>query len=499
MFNRFRKKVDQSLFYFLPLIFLLTGCPSTRKATEQLRCDLPSIGYVRSNPSDKLDISINVDGSGSMIGYVTINNSNYIKTLDAIESVVDPNKNTTVEYKRIGDKKPLSRNDFRRDAKSRGFYDGTTRYTKVSSPIQEAIKTPSEDVDKLTLIVTDLEGDDGDLISETLRKHYFNQQIRDRGYTVGVWAVKTQFKGNIFNPNTGKVKFYYTTEGKKAKDYRPFYVLFIGKYDHIANYFNQINKLNSELANNSEMFIFPASNVVKEAINVGSLNSREKKIELPENNQLERVFSLEDENIIVSTENDDVPYELLEIVHEDKQVIPLNYQVSFPVLTNKDKGGIYSLAINKDQLRVKSKMFTFKQQAQTQLENEQLNDNIPKKSQEKDFFQVNSNVALQDALSIENLSLSNNSQTLNFVTNINLDNLSNPQIYLFEVDLILDNMQDPEWWQNWDSKNASNQDGSKTQNISLFMNKLEQLSLDSLRDKDNNAVIGRLCFAINKN
>ncbi len=93
----------------------------------------------------------------------------------------------------------------------------------------------------------------------------------------------------------------------------------------------------------------------------------------------------------------------------------------------------------------------------------------------------------------------NENQTLEFTTNINIDNLSNSQIYLFEVDLILDNMKDLDWWQDWDSKNANNQDGSKTQNISLFMNKLEQLSLDSIRDENNHAVIGRLCFAIHKN
>ena len=516
MLNTVRIKLAQPLVYILPLVFLLTACP--RKPIEEVRCDLPSVGYVSANQLDKLDISINIDGSGSMIGYVSVNNNNYTEALDAIENVVDQNQTTTVEYKRIGDDKLISRNDFRRDAKSMFFYDGSNpqQYKKVSSPIQEAIKPPSQGKDKLTIIVTDLEGDDGDLISERLKQYYFNPQIKEQGYTVGVWAIKTQFQGNVYDPNTGKTKFYYSTEGKTQEDYRPFYVLFIGKYNHIANYFDQIKNLHSQLVSDSEMFIFPASNIVKEAISLGALKTRENKVELPDNNQLERVYSLEDENVIVVTENDDIPYELFQVIHEEEKIISLDYQVAFPLLTDKDKGGSYSLAVDENNLRLKTRVFTFGkatadsnniQPAQTQPNNAEGQDNNeesiikqPKKeSQAKQFFQQNSNLSLQNGLTIEDLTLAKDNQTLDFVTKINLDNLSNSQIYLFEVDLILDNMQDLDWWENWDSKNANSKDGSKTENISLFMNKLEKLSLDSIRDQDNNAVIGRLCFAIQKN
>lgn len=536
MFNKVKSTFFHPLLLIVPLTLLTTSCSLFTaifdpKPIEELQCQLPSVGYVDTNKSDKLEISVNVDGSGSMIGYVSVNNSNYIDALDAIENVIDPNSTTTVEYKRIGrigDKvnQVISRNDFRRDAKSKVFYDGISnpeKYPPVSSPIHEAIEPASQGIDKLTVIITDLEGDDGDLISQRLRKYYFNQQLRDQGYTVGVWAVKSQFQGYVFDPKTGKARFYYNTEteGKSRKDYRPFYVLFIGKYAEIAHYFDQIKNLYSQLIDDSEMFIFPASNIVKQAINLGTFNTLEKTVELPDNNQLDRLVALEDDNVIVRTENNDVPYELLEIIHEDEKTIELNYQVPFPLLTENDEGGIYALNVDDGNLSLKTRVFTFSQNktsssniqtAQTQVENENsetenqqpenepLNQNNYQKDPEiKEFFQENSSVTLKNGLTIENLALINDNQTLEFTTNINIDNLSNSQIYLFEVDLILDNMKDLVWWQNWDSRNANNQDGSKTQNISLFMKKLEQLSLDSIRDENNHAVIGRLCFAIHKN
>lgn len=500
-------------------MFLLNSCFLFRKPkpTEELQCQMPSVGYVNTNKLDKLQIEINVDGSGSMIGYVNVDNSNYIQVLEALANLIEAGSTTQVEYRRIGDK-VISRDDFRRDAKSRAFYDGSGKYPKVSSPIQNAIEKPETNTDKLTVIVTDLEGDDGNLISQRLKEYYFNKKLRDQGYTVGVWAVKSQFNGTVFDPKTGKVKFNYNTaeiQGKNKENYRPFYVLFIGKYAEIANYFDNIKKSFYPLVNESEMFIFPANNIVKQAINLDTLKNREQTVELPDNNQLQRLLALADENVIVKTENDNEPYELLQIVHEEKNPIEVKYKVPFSLITDKDEGGIYALDVDNNNLKLKTKVFTYSQnqsnsnniqQAQIQpknenqdTENKQPKPNNSQNLGKKQFFAENSNVTLQNALTIENLALTNNNQTLEFTTNINIDNLSDSQINLFEVDLILDDLKDLDWWQKWDSRNANNKDGSKTENISLFMNKLEQLSLDSIRDENNNPVIGRLCFAIHKN
>ncbi len=535
MFNQLIK-IYRPLLYILPLI-LLIGCESPKE--EILKCELPVLHNTSNNKSDKLDISVNVDGSGSMIGYVNTNDSNYTKALEVIGNLVTPSNSVSVEYKRIGDEQELTRDDFRRDAKSVGFYNETNpKYKGVSSSIQDAITPPQDGKDKLTIIVTDLEGDDGGKIAEALGNTYLNKDSVNKGYTVGVWAVKSQFKGEVFDPNSGNVKFSYNTEGKTAEDFRPFYVLFIGKHQEIVKQFEEIKKLDSELQTDSKMFIFPSQNIIKEAVNLGSLEFRPP---LPDNNQIERNFSLENDAIVVSEQTGNEPYELLNIVFEElnKPIPAIKYKVPFPTLT-KEESGDYSLAIDQTQLKTNTKLFTLgkteantsvntndsqssqenqtdseKENNTSQSDTENNQENELKKEDEvkqnetsptsnnsqqtKQFFIENTSNALKQGLTIGNLTLDEKVQNLSFDTNINSDKLTMAGIYLFEVDLILNDLKDLDWWSEWDSKNKNNQNGSKTQSLSAFMTKLESQTLGSLRDTNDNVVIGRFCFAIQKN
>ncbi len=521
MLNLELAKKLKSFTYLLPITFLLTACVSPPKPKEILQCDQPEIGYLAES-SEQLDISVNIDGSASMIGYVTIDNSNYIRTIEAIERVIDPNSNNIVTYNRIADNENQNKDSrLIRDARSASFYSNIqgnegilSKYKPVTSQIQKAVKPPSEKNDKLTIIITDLEGNDGRNLSDKIRSDYFNSEMREQGYTVGIWAIKSQFKGDVFDPPTGTVKFEYDTRGRNQEEYRPFYVLFIGKYNDIANYFDQINKIHSDLVSNnkSEIFIFPASNIFKQGINLGSFRAREKTSKLPENNQLQRAFSLEDVNIAIETEDDNIPYELLEIFDSDADEpneISIEYQVNFPLLNSEDKGGKYALEIDPKELRFKTKVFTVdrnklsnqsKSQSQSQSELERTEEKKENKPQEKQFFSLDNNSPLEKTLTLDVLSYQNKNQILDIRGQINLDDLNNSEIHLFEVDLILDNMEDPSWWQDWDydKGNRNSNDGSKTEKISVFMKKLEQLSLNLLRDDDRNPVIGRFCFAIQK-
>lgn len=533
------KKTSKSLLFVILFCSILTGCQ--KSSQEEVSCVMPISQNVSAESEIKnsqLDISVNVDGSDSMLGYVTIPNNNYMRTLELIANTFIDTNNTEIEYKRIGDEKILTRNDFRKDATSRIFYDSNNgKYKPVSSPIQSAIVAPVEGKDKLTLIITDLEGDDGGKIAEELAKNYLNQDPKNQGYTVGIWAVKSQFNGTIFDPNTGKIKSNYSTEGKKLENYRPFYVLFIGKYEQIANYFDELKKLDSQLEDSGKMFIFPTNNILKEPVNLGTISDINNNSQLPENNQLQRVFGLEDKNVVVTLKDQkNEPYDLLDVVDNTEPQLTITYQVSFPQLATQNDNN-YSLFIAENNLKTKTKVFTFsKNNQEVESETKQSENNQDKEVDNKEiddkkesdnkkidqkveteqektidnneinsqlnkvYFKKNSSNSLQQALTIKDLKLDEKKQNLEFVTNLNLNNLSTPQIYLFEVDLILDDIIGLDWWNEW-SSNSNNQnfDGSKTQNFSIFMNKLKSLSLASLKNEDNNVLIGRFCFGIQKN
>ncbi|WP_017296359.1 hypothetical protein [Geminocystis herdmanii] len=508
----------KSLLSLILTLSLLTSCQKTPQ--EELSCDIDSIQALVSgeNTVNKLDVSLNIDGSDSMLGYVTIPNNNYAKALELLANAVINTNNVNVAYKRIGDDKTITRDNLRRDATSRTFYDGNdSTYEAVSSPIQTAITPPVEGKDKLTIIVTDLEGDDGGKIAEVLAQNYLNKDEKNQDYTVGIWAVKSQFNGIIYDPNTGKAKFSYTTEGKSSEGFRPFYVLFIGKYDQIATYFDELKKLDTEIHKDSKMLIFPTKKILlQNPISLGNLEGRKSNSKLPENNQLQRIFALDDGNVIVSTQDaNNEPYELFDIVDNTESKLAINYQVPFPDIT-KIKGGNYALSIEDTNLITNTKVYTFNpnyqdnqvlestaEESETKpeeneeekpetIENQQVN------QAQKEFFSLNSSGSLKQALTVKDLKLDQENQTLAFLTDININNLPNPEIYLFEVDLILDDFSGQDWWTEWSSIGQNN-DGSKTQNLSIFMNKLKSLNLKTLSNDENDPVIGRFCFGLQKN
>lgn len=506
----------------LSLSFLM-GCQ--KKPVEEVTCAMPEWANSQKNyvSNQSLKISINIDGSDSMLGYVTIPNSNYARTIEVLASTMLESNNISVEYKRIGDDRIITRTNFRQDVKSPVFYNSPDpTYDPVNSPIQSAIIAPPEGKEKLTVIITDLEADDAGKVAEALSKNYLHQGRIN--YTVGIWAVKSQFNGTVFNPNTGRAKYVYNTEGKSSQAYRPFYVLFIGEYDKIKQYFNEIQRIDPQLQEYSEMFIFPTHNILKEPINLGNFARIEQNSILPSTGDLQRIFSLSDRNVVVTPKDQNKEsYDLLEVIAPTEMQPKITYSVAFPQLATNDNNN-YSLLINEDNLNTRTRVFTYgrnQQNIEPQIENqaEETNTESPENqennqesntdnqgnntslqnSQGKQNFVENSTNILRQALIIDNLQLDEEKQNLDFIANLNLNNLSTPQIYLFEVDLILNDITGLDWWNDWSVNIGEGENGAKTQGLSIFMNRLKSLSLDTLKNNENQAVIGRFCIGVQKN
>lgn len=272
------------------------------------------------------------------------------------------------------------------------------------------------------------------------------------------------------------------------------------------------------------MFIFPSQNILKEAVNLGNFSTIERNSVLPETGDLQRIYSLTDDNVVVipKDQNQDT-YDLIEVINPTEMQPKINYSVAFPQLATNDNNN-YSLFINENNLITQTKVFTYgknnqnieepeleekeeetnaesteaKEESQKSTANNQENNTPLENTQEKQNFIENSSNTLRQALIIDNLKLDEQKQNLEFVTNLNLNNLSNPQIYLFEVDLILDDVTSLDWWNDWSVNAGELGDGSKTQNLSIFMNKLKSLSLETLENENGDAVIGRFCIGIQK-
>lgn len=173
-------------------------------------------------------------------------------------------------------------------------------------------------------------------------------------------------------------------------------------------YFDELKKLDTKIHKDSKMFIFPTKNILlQNPISLGNLEGRKSNSQLPENNQLQRIFALDDGNVVVTTKDaNNEPYELFDIVDNTESKLAINYQVPFADIT-KIKGGNYALSIDDSNLITNTKVYTFnpnnqdnqvlestseesdvkteENQEQKPIENEEV------KKPEKEFFTLNSN------------------------------------------------------------------------------------------------------------
>ncbi len=396
-----------------------------------------------------------------MFGYVNYENSSYIQALKLLDSILTLGGNrskSTVKYYRSGDHKhqakELTRSEFRKAGNSE-FYDGTTAtFPGVSSDIATIITTP-KNRDRLTVIVTDLEQNDGDvnLIANKIKKSYFDQ--KDQNYAVGIWAIKSEFNGTVFSPSDPNQKFSYNTDGKTTKQYRPFYVLFLGHYQDIANYFDNLQKDLGTLRDRTNLLIFSPQQILADIAYLNSPTNLPSDLATP--NSLH--------NGQVALEKNNQPVELLEITNKNTNSIEVQYQVPLQTIN-------HSLAINPNDLTTKITATAFD------------------KFNKQEFKQE---TPAQKALEFTNWQIDNNQ--LNFTTIINPNNFPESNIYYFKVDVMANDLQKPGWWSEW-NLNSGN-DGSKTSNLYNFMNGLKNITLNSMDESDS--TVARLCYGIQKN
>ena len=450
------------------LLLMSSGCVSiARGVTEGMP---PSDDYIslhckldeKKEPAKltaPLNIDIHIDGSGSMLGYTNTENSSYIQTLRLLDNVLGLNGNrsqTQVKYYRSGDlkhqAKELSRSEFRKASKAE-FYTGTNpSFPAVSSDLASIISKPKKS-DRLTVIVTDLDQNDGDvsLIAQKIKASYFNQ--RDRDYAVGIMGIKSEFNGTVYSASDANKKFQYNTDGKKSSQYRPFFVLFLGHYQDIAGYFDNLQK-EQNFDERSKFLIFSPEHLLADVSYLSSPTNLSSDLAAP--NTLH--------NGDVAVEKNNQPIELLEIKAKNADRLEAEYQV--PIRQNK-----HTLSIEPNDLKTEINVTAFD------------------KFSKQEFKSVPS---AKKALKFDNWQLNNNK--LEFTSIINPVNFVESNIYYFKVDAIAEDLQKPDWWKEW-SLNSGN-DGSKTSNLYEFMNSLKNITLNSM--DESSLIVGRFCYAVQK-
>lgn len=464
----------KSLVIILASSLLLYGCVPLAKGTVEgtqstdeyialpckLKTDRLKIGALES-----LETDIYVDGSGSMLGYVTSDNSTYsqiLKMLDNVISLGGSHSKSEVKYYRSGDSKNklkgLTRSQFMKAVQT-DFYNGSNPdFPAVSSDLASLVTASKKD-EKLTIIVSDLAQNNGDvtLINQKIKEHYFNNKQKD--YAVGVWGIKSEFNGTVYSADRADRNFTYNTQGKNSEQYRPFYVIFVGSYQDIANYFTKLQKESSKFSDRSEFSIFSPKHLLTEV----SYLDRPSKI----SQDLARVNALNNGDVAV--ENNNQPIELLEIIDNNSKAAVAEYQVDLHPIG-------HSLAIDPNEIDVKTQVTAFD------------------KFTKKNFKEA---PEAQNGLQLNNWQINND--RLSFTTKIEPNNFTESGIYYFAIDLVAKDLRGQSWWNEWDL-NAEKDDignGYKTENLLNFMNGLKSITVNSM--ESSALTVGRFCYAVQKN
>lgn len=400
--------------------------------------------------SESVTTIIQIDGTPSMQGFTkNFTNSRYAQTLDLLDRASTTTwKTSIVQYFRFGTAKQQINRQTYLQAKLPEFYTGDNPVFRVSQ-IESAITPAAKE--RVSIIVTDLYQKDSDtnLVLRKLKEDYLQ-----KGYAVGILAIRSEFDGTIYDVGIKNTQFAYSTQGKKLEQFRPFYVIVLGSYGNIFNYFDGIKKTSNNLIKNEQITIFYPQ-IVRQV----STFQADNLPDLPQG--IRRLKTINDGKVLLKV--NDQPIEILNINKNTDDNHSINYQAPYNPLP-------YTLPIESGAVAVSSAAQSFD-------------------TTTKDFQPVNGTKALHFN------DWKTDKTKLSFVTKINSNQLD-PGVYLFTVDIIPQELKDWEWWEKWNS-NESSFDGAKTNNLLPFLQGLKSLTVEQITA--NKASIGRFCYAIKKN
>lgn len=446
---------------------------SCGKVEVPLSCTSTSVA--ESSPlSDSLDIMINIDGSQSMLGYVNERNSRYVQTLKLLDdtlSLSSLRSQTNPSYYRSGNS--INRSDFKKAQLPLFYNNSDSKFPNISVPLQEFILTPKQQ-DSLLVMVTDLDQADGDvtIVNQKIKNTYLNQNNQD--YVVGIWGIKSEFSGTVHVQERGTIRKFTFPNAQSTDDLRPFYVIFMGRYDDIINYFKAIEDQESELVQDSQFTLFSP---YKFSDNIAYLNQE------PVNKPAEETVVLKQwrlESNIAKVQAQDKNNQLWEISSQQTQ----------PITIPEDS---VNLILNSQTADLNSNTISVQKNIQIL---EELSRTF------KDVKEVYGDTSVQESLNIEQWEVVKNSdgkpEQLKFSTIIDPSKFPNAGLYFFNIDVILKSLPEENWWQDWSWQAGRDnpEDGSKTHNLLTFMRGLKTITTNLM--VENPPVVGRFCYGIHK-
>ncbi len=295
MTGKFFKFKSSQFFFCILLGLLLTSCTRTRNRSRsnQLDCvNKPEIAEVTSsNPFENVSIDIGIDGSGSMVGFVSRSGTLYTQAIDSLSTLIG-NRNIATRYWRIGSSLETDTTQAQAittaqflEAKFPQFYDCKVTgsdYPCVSSTLHQiyeldgsadsnedpVAQTEDAAIDEVVdsekvvkILITDLEPNQSAIAELSSRVSQELQKNQD--YKAVLVGVRSEFNGNVFSAETGQVVIgdYSTNDTNVTESGRPFYLVMTGPEKALDEIINSFNNLPLDVSEAFRVTSFASSDI----------------------------------------------------------------------------------------------------------------------------------------------------------------------------------------------------------------------------------------------
>lgn len=453
---------------FLLSLNLLIACGAR---PVELTCDRPNIA---SEPLSDLTVNVYIDGTPSMEGYVSVDNSRYAHTLDNLFNLLeqktpltltgDPNNKPAINYLRLGKNagklaQPLSGSQHLRAANPE-FYNGSSFPALSVTEIDAAISTaePTE----LTIIVTDLYQAD-QYVNQVVGNIESRLSATSQG-AVGIVGIRSEFDGTIY---TEALRGASSFEYSNRQPSHPFYVLFVGRVDEVSFYMNALKESSaaSGFTDGVEQVLFSPERIHK------SVPAFEKKESLPDASVPVQIpaHKMSYGRLLRINLNDEVQ----PIVLRRKVALTIPFDIAVEPINDVFHSDVLEAALTS---------------------NHQSFDPIEKE------FVSKSNPSLDQAFEVFTSTLS--TENLAFDVAIDPTELNPPGIYFYTIDAVAEPSDGSDvsllqTWSAWSvdgSDPQANTDGSKTHNLDNLLDGLAEMTLSKMRQ--NSVPLGQYCYLI---
>ena len=488
-------KFNQFLIAISCLVF--TSCKTLPQAS--LKCKPPVVTSANQLPDEQSNIDelhILIDSTRSMEGFVASDNvSRYQYTLDnilgATTNVVM--KQPNVKYYAFGtDKQEINGGDYV-PALSSTFYrrGGILKDTQLNEKILSPINK-----NQLSIVITDLYltnnnsrvNSNINSVTERLAQEYLQ-----KGYSVGILGIRSEFHGKIFDIGRNLATREWKSDDNNPETFRPFYLIFLGTYDNIASYFEEmLNQSGDTDFIQENKFIIFTSNLFDE---VAAFDFSQKKSELPIG--LKPVANLGNDKgtVTISDLSSTASFVFKNDIQASDDDTTIAYKVSYFPRT-------FTVPIEFSSRESFSPLFEVNVFEENGRENDGNSSTTfqNKLKPESSEFQL-----IKNSMGFDKWSVTNSQSDKELSFSLSLDTSNFPKgMYQANISLFPSNFKSLEdlGWNDWSfseidfNKNPQDpsnfKDGNKTLNLMLFLNTLHSITTANVLPAAN------LCFAIQK-